>query len=177
MKPFKTALSEGQPLTSIVEGLDINNGAPSVICGGMITGRRSNLDGYLGIYDDAIQVIPENEGAEFFNFFKLGAKKTGHSHTYLGAFLKSVLLSPTSALNGSDRDCIACGYCVDVCPVDLLPQYVFKYIRGNDIEGAMHNGLLDCTACGMCTYVCPSKINLDHEFSEAKAVIHKEAMG
>ena len=73
--------------------------------------------------------------------------------------------------------CIACSYCADVCPVDLLPQYVYKYVQSGDIETAMQNGLLDCTECGVCTYVCPSKINLDHHFKVSKAQLHKEAMG
>lgn len=175
-EPFYCWAEEGQPLTSILEGLDINAGEPYTILGGLITGRRSNIDSYLGFYDDAIQVIPQHHEAEFFNFFRLGASKVGYSKSYLGGFLKS-LFSPTAALNGGDRDCIACSYCSDVCPVDLLPQYLFKYLKGGDIEGAMHNGLLDCTECGLCTYVCPSKINLDHQFKVSKQQLHKEAMG
>jgi len=167
---------EGQPIMSIIEGLDINGGEPYTILGGLLTGRRSSIESYLGFYDDAIQVIPQRHEPEFFNFFKLGASKVGYSKSYLGGFIKS-LFSPTAALNGGDRDCISCSYCAEVCPVDLLPQYVFKYLKGNDIEGAMHNGVLDCTECGLCTYVCPSKINLDHQFKVAKQQLHKEAMG
>ena len=176
-EPFHCWANEGDPLTSILEGLDINGGEPYVILGGLFTGRRATIETHLGFYDDSIQVIPKNNGAEFFNFFKLGTEKVGYSKSYLGAFFKSFLFSPTAALNGGDRDCISCSYCAEVCPVDLLPQYVFKYLKGDDIEGAMNNGVLDCTECGLCTYVCPSKINLDHHFKDAKRQLHKEAMG
>ena len=69
-----------------MKGLDINAGEPYTILGGLLTGRRSNIDSYLGFYDDAIQLIASNNGGEFFNFFKLGAAKTGYSKSYLGGF-------------------------------------------------------------------------------------------
>ena len=126
---FHCWINEGAPITSVVEGLDINAGTPYVVMGGLFTGRRSAIESYVGFYDDALQFIPPHNGGEFFNFFKLGQSKVGYSKSYLGGFLKSLTFSPSAGLNGGDRDCIACSYCSDVCPVDLLPQYVFKWKR------------------------------------------------
>jgi len=53
--------------------------------------------------------------------------------------------------------CIRCGFCVDVCPMGLEPNYVSVYVeagRGADTE---EFGVDDCFLCGSCAYVCPAK--------------------
>lgn len=62
----------------------------------------------------------------------------------------------------SEKECMNCGKCVQICPVDCNPKKVYdtqekKYAK-------------DCIDCGLCSYICPSFINLrkylkgeDHE--------------
>jgi Na+-translocating ferredoxin:NAD+ oxidoreductase subunit C len=58
--------------------------------------------------------------------------------------------------------CINCGNCVKTCPMRLVPSYLAKHIRKNNLEEAAAWGLFDCIECGSCAYVCPSKIDLVH---------------
>lgn len=56
-------------------------------------------------------------------------------------------------------ECIACGKCIDACPVRLFP---------NDILSVKDNRRLKklCVACGACSFVCPSGIPLLDLISE-----------
>jgi len=77
-------------------------------------------------------------------------------------------------MHGEERACVNCGYCSDVCPVDILPQFTLKSLLVDEIEEALAHGLLDCVQCGLCTYVCPSKIELADTLTRFKASYYKE---
>lgn len=68
----------------------------------------------------------------------------------------------------NEQNCIRCGQCADVCPMDLLPQQLQFYGRGNDHAKLQENRLFDCIECGLCSYVCPSNIPLVQIFQHSK---------
>jgi electron transport complex protein RnfC len=76
-------------------------------------------------------------------------------------------LSDTSPI-GSERPCIRCGDCAQVCPVFLLPQQLFWYACADDEAKLRNYGLTDCIECGCCDLVCPSHIPLTADFRIAK---------
>lgn len=51
--------------------------------------------------------------------------------------------------NYQEMDCIKCGKCIQVCPIDSNPLLAYK--TGKKVK---------CIACGLCTYICPSYIHL-----------------
>ncbi len=65
--------------------------------------------------------------------------------------------------------CIRCGDCVQACPQDLLPQQLFWYIQGDDLEQARNHHVFDCIECGACSWVCPSHIDLVSYYRYAKS--------
>ncbi|WP_428086329.1 electron transport complex subunit RsxC [Candidatus Thioglobus sp.] len=68
------------------------------------------------------------------------------------------------------KECIRCGACAPVCPVNLLPQQLYWHAKSQNIEKAHQYNLTDCIECGCCNYVCPSNIPLAEYFSFAKAL-------
>ncbi len=56
--------------------------------------------------------------------------------------------------------CINCGFCVSVCPAQLLPQTLFKLASQGAHEKAHQMGMMDCIECGLCAEVCPSHLPL-----------------
>lgn len=51
--------------------------------------------------------------------------------------------------NREEVNCIKCGKCIEICPINSNPLLAYK-------EGIK----VDCINCGLCSYICPSYINL-----------------
>lgn len=61
------------------------------------------------------------------------------------------------------RACINCGDCVDICPVNLMPNSLGRYCEFCKYEeAASQYDLFTCIECGLCAYVCPSRRPLVH---------------
>ena len=58
------------------------------------------------------------------------------------------------------QNCIKCGRCVDVCPMDLKPLYFYKYAISSDWQGCKDKNIMDCMECRCCEYICSSKLPL-----------------
>ena len=72
------------------------------------------------------------------------------------------------------KECIRCGLCNTVCPVDLLPQQLYWYSKSKNTEKAVEYNLLDCIECNCCTYVCPSQIPLVDYYQYTKALYKQQ---
>ena len=78
-------------------------------------------------------------------------------------------LSPDElTLSAGYRECINCGRCVAVCPVNLVPGMLSMYCAKDRFEAAQKEGVFTCIECGCCDYVCPSRRPLVHLFRHAK---------
>ena len=147
-----------------------------MVCGGLFTGVHLEKPKYLPLGVNAINVIDSDPPVEFVSFMQAGLNKPSFTRAYLGGLFNKVRsILPQADVRGSARDCISCGLCEQVCPVNLLPQLILRNTEVNDVEESMRLGVLDCTECGVCTYVCPSKIELSSKFSTMKAQLYKEA--
>ena len=58
------------------------------------------------------------------------------------------------------KQCIKCGRCMDVCPMELAPLNFYRYMNDNDPKALLANNIRDCFECGCCQYICSSKIPL-----------------
>ncbi|MBQ6867501.1 MAG: electron transport complex subunit RsxC [Clostridia bacterium] len=56
--------------------------------------------------------------------------------------------------------CIRCGRCVDVCPMNLTPTYLYHMNEKDNLDGLIGYNTMDCIECGACTYICPAKLPL-----------------
>jgi electron transport complex protein RnfC len=60
--------------------------------------------------------------------------------------------------NAEPVECIKCGRCVDVCPMELQPLYFAKLVM--DPAALKERRIMDCMECRCCEYICSSKIPL-----------------
>ena len=58
------------------------------------------------------------------------------------------------------NECIKCGRCVDVCPMELKPLHYFKLVGQQDFQGCKDMKIMDCMECRCCEYICSSKLPL-----------------
>ena len=56
------------------------------------------------------------------------------------------------------QECIKCGRCVDVCPMQLQPLHFAKYVT--EPVKLKELNIMDCMECRCCEYICSSKIPL-----------------
>ncbi|MDE5285931.1 MAG: 4Fe-4S dicluster domain-containing protein, partial [Buchnera aphidicola] len=69
-----------------------------------------------------------------------------------------------------ESPCIRCGYCAQVCPVNLLPQQLYFYSKNKNHEKTKEHHILDCIECRVCEKVCPSNIPLVTYFHIEKKI-------
>ena len=65
--------------------------------------------------------------------------------------------------------CIRCGRCVQVCPMRLLPTYMYLYASRELWRECERMNVADCMECGACTFECPGSLHLTQMFRVAKA--------
>ena len=163
----------GAPLSAIAAD-QAENESWRYIQGGILSGYSARPQSYLGFSETALNLLPEgNRKGELLGLFSPGYRKTTFSRAFLSK-LNHQELEMSCNMNGSERACIACGYCTLVCPVDILPQFTYKAILAGEVEESLEHGLLDCVECALCSYVCPSKIELFETIKNAKAAFYKE---
>ncbi len=73
----------------------------------------------------------------------------------------------------TERECIRCGRCVDVCPMSLMPTLIERYARVKDAEKLTDVGVMVCMECGSCAYACPSGRPLVQYMRLAKQVVRE----
>ncbi len=73
----------------------------------------------------------------------------------------------------TERECIRCGRCVDVCPMSLMPTLIERYARVKDAEKLGDIGVMVCMECGSCAYACPSGRPLVQYMRLAKQVVRE----
>ena len=64
--------------------------------------------------------------------------------------------------------CIRCGRCVDVCPMRLMPTYIYMCSEKGTVADLESYDALDCIECGACAYACPAKLPLVQGIRSAK---------
>ena len=53
--------------------------------------------------------------------------------------------------------CIRCGWCMEACPMGLLPNEIGVYVEAGRPGDTSQFGVFECFECGCCAYVCPAK--------------------
>ncbi len=163
----------GAPVADIVQG-HVREKGTRFIAGGVFRGYTTSRTSYLGLYETSVTLLPEGDKQAFLGFARPGFCKPSYSRTFLSAF-NTAGLNMDCGLHGEARACVNCGYCSNVCPVDILPQFTLKSIMAEEVEESLAHGLLDCVECGLCTYVCPSKIEICDVLAAAKKAYYLES--
>ena len=69
--------------------------------------------------------------------------------------------------------CIRCGRCVRVCPMNLMPLYMYMYYEKGMLDELEKLNVSDCIECGCCSYTCPGRLYLTQTFRVAKVRLAK----
>jgi len=149
------AVAEGLPLTQrviTISGEDLSKSGNYLIKIG--TSLR-----------DIVRYCLDKKEKEFFEKYdlKMGGPIMGISQTNLdSAVIKGTtgftFLKKSLVKTSEDRDCIKCGRCVEVCPMELYPLYFPFYGKKGEWGKARDYKVENCIECGCCEVICSSKI-------------------
>jgi electron transport complex protein RnfC len=76
-------------------------------------------------------------------------------------------------LKDISKECIHCARCVDVCPVDLIPNRIAALANQGRFDECKQMHVENCIECGRCSSVCPSKIHIMQLLQYSKEAIAK----
>lgn len=157
----------GTPIGNLLENNLKGNGR--IVLGSVMRGQaQGDLEVPITRETPAVIVLREAE-RELFPIAGLGLDRDSFTRAYLS--LPWVKKRATTSLYGNPRPCVKCGYCVDVCPQNLVPALLGEYSANGLLSEAQNIDLFACIECGLCAYVCPSKIPLLEQIREGKRKI------
>lgn len=76
-------------------------------------------------------------------------------------------------VTSEELPCIRCGRCVDICPMNLMPASIDRFVRKDLFDEAERLNALNCMECGSCAWACPSRRNLTQSIRVAKRIINQ----
>lgn len=85
------------------------------------------------------------------------------------------VLTEAHVRKARETNCVRCGRCVDVCPMNLVPSRLAMASRYGDTEVAQRYHIMACFECGCCAYTCPAEIPLVQLIRTGKAQVVKES--
>jgi len=83
-------------------------------------------------------------------------------------------MSGAESRQGEEVACIHCAWCVEVCPIGLMPFLLVDLIRYDEPLQADAYHIFDCFECGLCDFVCPSNIPLVEVIRGGKNAIREQ---
>ena len=133
-----------------------------IISGDILTGKESDLNGYLGYYDTTVSVVPNSNEREFLGLLKPGNDKTRYSVTNAFVLKNKTTFSFTTQQSGSLRPMVPINSWENMLPMDIYPNALYRSILAEDFEEMEGLGLLECDEedFALCSFVCPSKIDI-----------------
>lgn len=163
VKAIADAIRTGMPLierVATVTGEKIKNPGNYIVKIG--TSVKEMIDYCGGTIDDDVMI-------------KMGGPMMGFELTDLNV----PMMKGSNGIIAIDTDktqaveCIKCGRCVDVCPMELSPLYFAKYADEQNWQGMKDKNVMDCVECRSCEFICSSKIPLVSKIKAGKNAIRE----
>lgn len=84
------------------------------------------------------------------------------------------VLTDSDVRKADETQCIRCGRCVDVCPLNLVPTKIALAARAKDWHLAKRYYISTCCECGCCGYACPASLPLPQLIRMGKAQMPRD---
>lgn len=156
---------------------NVSNNKNRYISGNVLTGTQIRPEGYLGMYDRQVTVIPEGDEDEFFGWLTPGFNKFSISRTLAGGLLGgNKKYSLDTGMHGEERAFVVSGEYEKVFPFDIYPVQLLKSIMVGDIEAMENLGIYEVTEedMALCEVVCTSKIPVQSVLRDGLNLMIKE---
>lgn len=154
---------EGIPIGALIAGR-IEKGTIRFISGEPLTGKKVEVDEFLGYDDFTFTAIKENFSRETLHFFRLGTNKYSFSKGYVSGHLnpEGREYNFTTNQHGEHRPFMVSLIYDEVQPLHVPTVLLVKAVMAEDFDLAESLGLLEVAEedFGLPAFVCPSKMEM-----------------
>ncbi|MFQ5796005.1 MAG: RnfABCDGE type electron transport complex subunit C [Candidatus Bipolaricaulia bacterium] len=166
----------GTPLKALLSDRLIEEQVGVILLGGPIRGHaQESLEAPVLKNTQAVTVL-KRPTRELLAFVKPGFDRSSYTGVFPPVPGGDKAKQADVGLHGEPRECVRCGYCFDVCPVDISPIFLARYAQHEMFDRAQDLNIFACIDCGLCSYVCPSKIPLAALIKEGKEKLERQMM-
>ncbi|MBS3787246.1 4Fe-4S dicluster domain-containing protein [Candidatus Bipolaricaulota bacterium] len=159
----------GAPIKYALGKDTMNKAEELTIMGGPLSGNKlENSDLPVSKNMDSLVQLPKPQGSQILAWLHPGLRKNSYTNAFFSALAPNRQKVADSGLHGEERPCVYCGWCSDVCPVDILPYQILKTYNHDKVDEVNRLQPQRCVDCGLCSYVCPSKLPLSETVKQAK---------
>lgn len=131
-----------------------------VINGDVLTGSKTNTEGFLGFYNNTVSVIPEGDDYEFFGWNKPVFNKISTTRALTFSWLRpNKKYDLDTNTNGEHRAFVVTGQYEEVFPLDIYPMQLLKACMYKDLDEMEQLGLYEVIPedFSLTEFVCISK--------------------
>lgn len=158
---------------------DVATDGARIISGNVLTGVKTDIDGYLMAPYRHVTVIPElGKEDEFMGWASLNPKRFSLNHSFT-TWLAGKLHKPASfdaRLKGGERAIVMAGEYDSMIPMDIYAEFLIKAIIAFDIDKMEQLGIYEIAPedFALAEFVDTSKIPLQHIVREGLDKMRKE---
>lgn len=151
----------GTKISDILGSVEVTGDNNRVIQGHPLTGSKSSMDDYLGIYTNQITLLEEGDDYDFFGWNKPQPNKFSVLRANMFSFLTpNKKYNLTTNINGEERAFVFNGIYEEVFPLDIYPVPLMKSCLYKDIDEMEKLGIYEVAPedFAVTEFICVSKL-------------------
>lgn len=167
----------GTPLKSILEGNLVRTDHIRIINGNPLTGRKANIESYLGAHTSEVCVIPEGDNVdEILGWILPRTKQFSINRSYFSWLQRRKEYDLDARIKGGERHTIMSGEYDRVFPMDIYAEYLIKAIIAGDIDKQEELGIYEISPedFAIAEFVDSSKLPLQEIVRRGLDTLRKE---
>ncbi|NOR87926.1 MAG: Na(+)-translocating NADH-quinone reductase subunit A [Bacteroidales bacterium] len=175
LKPRYIKTNFGVCLDDILKD-NVKEGEKRYISGNPLTGSTVSAQGYLGMYDHQISILPEGTDARFLGWITPNFDVFSFYKSMFSWMSPNKRYSLNTNLNGGERAFVMTGQFEKVFPFDIYPMQLIKAVMSEDIDMMEQLGIYEVEAedFALLEFISTSKIEIQSIIGDGLEFLRKE---
>ncbi len=167
----------GAEISTFLYASGVNQDKFRLINGDVLTGSKTNAEGYLGFYNNTVTAIPEGDDYEFFGWNKPVFNKISSTRALTFSWMQpNKKYDLDTNTNGEHRAFVVTGRYEEVFPLDIYPLQLLKACMVKDLDEMEQLGLYEVAPedFSLTEFICTSKQPHQQIIREGLDLLHQE---
>jgi Na+-transporting NADH:ubiquinone oxidoreductase subunit A len=167
----------GAEISTFLYASGVNEDRYRLINGDVLTGRKTNTEGYLGYYNNTVTAIPEGDDYDFFGWNRPIFNKISTTRALTFSWLQpKKKYDLDTNTNGEHRAFVVTGQYEQVFPLDIYPLQLLKACMVKDLDEMEQLGLYEVAPedFSLTEFICISKQPHQQIIREGLDLLQKE---